>query len=782
MRHLKTSVTLFALFFVVFFLSTSTVAAKPVAGPVVLSGDILPGMKPVSGAVVNLQTSIPIELSLSVQNQPGLNTLLAEIYNPQSTEYHHYLAKGQFATMFGSSPAQQTQIKQFLTRNGLTFDNFANSNLLVHAHGSLAAIDQAFAVSMQTEQIKGTKFLANTVEPSVPAAIAPLVTGVQLEQAPQSLFVKPQGRTTGQRFLTPSGYGPADIKTAFSGTSYLGTGSGQKIGVVGFDVLAASDITAYERQYGVICGTCNVSITTVTTGNTATDVDIEQALDFEQIIALAPSATYYFYDEERNDFTGFQDNIATVASADVVNTASLSWGWDCEQAPGSTIKSSVNTSLATMSSQGQSFTDASGDDGSAQADVCGGGVPNVDYPGTEPNALTTGAVHVSATSPLAQTNWYDVSDPTPGFQCSSDPVCESGGGVSTYYAAPAWQTGTGVTEATYSQTGTYCGQSTGVHCREMPDVSGDGGTDGSLVGDLALYDSGTWGLVFGTSACAPQWAAFIADFNASSGTTIGTPMTSLYGFWNATQNVGYNGFTDVTTGSSDYYPVGTGYDMATGLGTPRLDQLLWDYEGFLGWDKFGNRNTISSGWNGTKNAQDGQAWAGDPVSNAAFSVPVAGGEGDIAPSANTNFNGQLGPSSSDDEQVVIEAQASSWTSTNLGAVARWSSNSNWYRAYINGTNLKIDKLVAGTATNLATFGFTASTSTKYWIKFKVVGTTLEAKVWVEGGSEPGSWQATVTDSSFSSGKEGIRFGVGNGVTANLFAFYGGSGLKFKPVA
>jgi Putative Ig domain len=96
-----------------------------------------------------------------------------------------------------------------------------------------------------------------------------------------------------------------------------------------------------------------------------------------------------------------------------------------------------------------------------------------------------------------------------------------------------------------------------------------------------------WGVTGGTSAAAPLWAAFTALANASAtcrGLSVGFVNPALYQIAGTSY---LNNFTDVTTASpisgesnndalsqfsisgnpNDLFPVGTGYDMATGLGS-----------------------------------------------------------------------------------------------------------------------------------------------------------------------------------------------------------------------
>jgi len=78
--------------------------------------------------------------------------------------------------------------------------------------------------------------------------------------------------------------------------------------------------------------------------------------------------------------------------------------------------------------------------------------------------------------------------------------------------------------------------------------------------------------------------------------------------------------------------------------------------------------------------------------------------------------------------------------------------------------------VNGTATVLGTSPFSATGGTSYTLRFRIVGTTLYAKVWKTGGTEPTSWMVTVTDTALSSGFCGLRVQIASGTAASYTSF------------
>ena len=93
-----------------------------------------------------------------------------------------------------------------------------------------------------------------------------------------------------------------------------------------------------------------------------------------------------------------------------------------------------------------------------------------------------------------------------------------------------------------------------------------------------IYDSG-WTAIGGTSGAAPLWAAVLAVAASADGNTGGYGAMNPILYTLAQKSPGTY-LNDVTTGNNDYnaanngqFSAGSGYDMATGLGTPVTSAL-----------------------------------------------------------------------------------------------------------------------------------------------------------------------------------------------------------------
>jgi hypothetical protein len=165
-------------------------------------------------------------------------------------------------------------------------------------------------------------------------------------------------------------------------------------------------------------------------------------------------------------------------------------------------------------------------------------------------------------------------------------------------------------------------------------------------------------------------------------------------------------------------------------------------------------------------ASDGQIWGGDANSKAGF--VIADRSGQII-EGHSIYNATLGGLTSDAE-VVFSGSLSGFDHSNLGAILRWRDERNWYKAYINGTQLILLKDVAGTMIILNTVPFTAYAGTSYTLRFRVIGSQLLARVWLTGEIEPATWMVAGADENISSGFGGLRLVLQDGVDATITMF------------
>jgi subtilase family serine protease len=183
----------------------------------------------------------------------------------------------------------------------------------------------------------------------------------------------------------------------------------------------------------------------------------------------------------------------------------------------------------------------------------------VDDPASQWYVTGVGGTTLGSIAPPSESAWRD-----------------GGGGVSTLWSMPSYQSGTSPALGVVGPSAS-CPTASG-NCREVPDVSANAGAAESFFcgGGAEPCSPSGWAGYGGTSLSAPTWAALFALANASaacSGARVGFANPSLYA---VAAGPGYTqAFNDITAGENDalgahggQYSASAGYDLATGLGTP----------------------------------------------------------------------------------------------------------------------------------------------------------------------------------------------------------------------
>ncbi|HET6971560.1 MAG TPA: S53 family peptidase, partial [Phenylobacterium sp.] len=317
--------------------------------------------------------------------------------------------------------------------------------------------------------------------------------------------------------VTPSGYGPADLRSAYNVTAQ-GSAS-VTVAIVdayGYDN-AESDLATYRAQFGLpACTTANGCFRKVNQtgaqGNYPrqnTGWAQETALDLDMVSAMCPGCKILLVEATSATFGNLAaaENTAAAMGAHVISN---SYGGG--ESGSQSYESAYNHA-------GVAITVSTGDSGYGVA-----------FPATSPHVTAVGGTaltHAANARGWSETVWSG-----------------AGSGCSTIYAKPQWQLDTGCTK------------------RMEADVS-------------AIADPNTGVAVYGpTNGHGSAWMVF-------GGTSVAAPLVGgIYGVNGGAVNYGadpYNNTTalyDVVSGSNGscatayFCTAGSGYDGPTGLGTP----------------------------------------------------------------------------------------------------------------------------------------------------------------------------------------------------------------------
>lgn len=470
-------------------------------------------------ATLAADTPMSVAVSLKLHNAEGLNQFLADVSNPASPTYRHYLTPAQFDARYGATKSDVATVTSFLTGAGLKVTHVEGQ--VVDATGSAAAMSHAFGTTIGTYRQQNRTYFANDSAPTVPAKVAAVVQGIA---GLDDHAVHTNDAVHRPATAAVSGFTPSQLHTAYN-TGSLGSGSGESVALWEFDGFQQKNISAYDKQFGMSpSAPATVSVDGANYNGSPSDGQGEVELDIEIVQGMASSVKTYVYEAPNSD-QGQIDMANKIAGDDKVQVTSISWG-ECETASSSAAITSTDQALKQGASEGISFYSASGDSGS---DDCGDGTTAVDYPGSDPNVSSVGGTTLRTGSGGAYKS--EVAWNSNGGA--------SGGGVSTVFKVPSWQKGSG-------------------GMRTVPDISSDADPNTGF----AVYSAGAWQVYGGTSCAAPMWAGFTALFDAKSATKLGNPNPALYKVGDTSGAI-----HDITSGNNGAYKAGAGYDEVTGLGS-----------------------------------------------------------------------------------------------------------------------------------------------------------------------------------------------------------------------
>ncbi|HEY1734991.1 MAG TPA: S53 family peptidase, partial [Acidimicrobiales bacterium] len=307
--------------------------------------------------------------------------------------------------------------------------------------------------------------------------------------------------------------------------------------------------------------------------NLYTGVGFESALDIETIANLAPGVKILDY-AAPNTSAGVVANYQAIVNQDTAQVVSTSWGL-CEPDAGSSTVAQENTVFQQAAVQGQTVVAASGDEGDTECYGDGSSALEVQDPSSQPYVTGVGGTTMQGLTNPSQSTWNDVTGNGYGA---------SGGGVSSDFGLPSYQSGA-------SATGYFNCTAASGGCRQVPDVSALANPNDGYVIDEYFNDKvkgdqvgDSLALAGGTSGAAPVWAAVFALTDATTTCRLngeaGFVNPSLYTAGEGTSASSV--FSDVTTGDNGIsedgapyaYPATSGYDMATGWGSPKIAGVM----------------------------------------------------------------------------------------------------------------------------------------------------------------------------------------------------------------
>lgn len=557
-------------------------------------------------------------LKRSPQQESALQKLLDDQQDKNSPNYHKWMSPEQFGKQFGPTDSDMQTITNWLQSHGFEVGATKGRTVLEFS-GSASQVREAFHTTIHKYIVHGEQHWANASDPQIPAALTPAVAGVLTLH---NFYKKPQLHLAEEKITAKAVQAPHPLFTASNGLHALGPadyytiynfnplGSGlSKIALVGRSNINLQDVTYFHYWMYDQAVSPTVILNGPDPGDLGGGEEGEAVLDTTWAGAVAPSDWVALVVSASTATTDGVDLSETyIVDNNLADVMSESFG-GCEADVTSSQAAGISSLAQQAAVQGITYVVAAGDSGSAGCDD-----PNV-----ERKAIQGLSVNVLAATPYdvavggtvfnenghASTYWSPTNQQ--GTQesaisyipenvwndsctsCTKPNIWAGGGGVSSFFTKPSWQSGV-----------------TGIPAdlkRDLPDVSlTAAGHDPYLIclagscvpnaqGQISFYGVG------GTSASTPAFAGIMGLVANKVGTRLGQPNYVLYQLAAAEDLSQCNGssatlpagtcvFNDVTLGnnavpgetnygtSDATYQSGKGYDLATGLGSVNVTNLI----------------------------------------------------------------------------------------------------------------------------------------------------------------------------------------------------------------
>lgn len=482
----------------------------------------------VSGAVDAAQP-MHIEVALKLRNKTQLRSFIRTAKNSPLSMIQRKMTAQQFAASYSPTHDQANKVAAYLRSAGFTNVTISANRMLVSADGRADTARAAFKTTFSKVRThSGRMAFKHNGSVHIPASLQDSVLSViGLQDVHRAhTFAKPVQAGFTTQALT--GHNPTEFSSIYGGSG-LPTAAGVTVGIVtqGKIDQTITDLNTFTSNNGL----STVTTQTVNTNGTSTDTSGvgEWNLDSQDVVGMAGGKVgkLIFYNIPTLSNANLTADFNTIVTANAAKIINVSLG-ECETSAQQDGSAAADDQIFQQAvAQGQTFSVSTGDSG---ADECSNGGVTPSYPASSPYVVAVGGTTLNAT-----TTTYN-----------SETVWVSGGGsISTFEPKQSWQNGV--------LTGTK---------RGLPDVSFDAdpntGSKIILNGAIAQYG--------GTSLAAPIFAGAWARLLATN-PSLGFAGPMLYNTLTAAD------YHDVTSGNNGGETASVGWDLATGFGSFKLDQV-----------------------------------------------------------------------------------------------------------------------------------------------------------------------------------------------------------------
>jgi subtilase family serine protease len=526
------------------------------------TSDVFETISAPSGVAVSpLEASAPMHvvLTLPLSDDAGARRFATLVSNPKSAIYGHYITPAQFGERYGADKAAYESLRTWAASYGLTVGERTQSRTTISLAGTAGQFASIFGTQFGkfTTTKHGDGYVTLS-EPRLPAALVGKVDGVVGLSSAASFA--PMYRYDPAKTLPDvgtgkgGGYAPSDLRTAYDVPTQTNTKATEIVALFEESGFPVSDVTAYEKQYGIP----SVTVTPISVNGSGTGTNgalVEVDLDIDAVIGMNPNVgKVLVYIDENGSFSSQLVNAFNkVADDNLATVFSISYGLD-ENQQGKPAAKAENKALVQLEAEGITTFASSGDDGAGGREGSGLNAPD---PGSQPLLTSVGGTTLTT---KAKTQAY-VGEVT----WNSDDGA-TGGGVSSFWKIPTYQVINGKSVA--------IANGGSAKKRNVPDIAADADYPNSPYSVYCGADGG-FIAVGGTSLSSPLWAGWVSIINsdrvAAGKARIGYLNPVLYPLGSAK-----TGFHDITKGNNGTpgYTAGPGYDNTTGWGSIDVTKFM----------------------------------------------------------------------------------------------------------------------------------------------------------------------------------------------------------------
>jgi pseudomonalisin len=322
-------------------------------------------------------------LKRSPEQESALQKLLDEQQDKGSPNYHKWLTPEEFGTQFGPSDQDIQIVTGWLQSHGFQIGQVAKGRSVVEFSGTAAQVQEAFHTPIHKFAVNGEEHWANAADPQIPAALAPVVAGVNTLH---NFYKKPMHKFSPKRVSLPSATSPQFTGSSGSHALVPGDyaviyninplytqgiqGNGVNVAVVGRSNLDIGDVFDFQNLFG-----SSSSFTLVLNGPDpgilSPDEQAEATLDVSWSAAIARGAAINFVvSASTNTTDGVDLSELYIIDNNLADVMTESFG-ACEAAFTQSQATEISQLAEQAAAQGITYMVSTGDTGSAGCDNLG---------------------------------------------------------------------------------------------------------------------------------------------------------------------------------------------------------------------------------------------------------------------------------------------------------------------------------------------------------------------------------------------------------------------------